>query len=79
MEIVFDIETKDLQRHLWMGAVTVWTEVEKQGREAEAMGLIEDLADILGRTPTIAEVNEFIWFELDEMMDLYNEGTEEED
>lgn len=79
MKIAFEIEANNLRSHLYAGAVSVWNDITQQGREAEAFALLEELEDILGHVPALIDVNDFIWFDLPDMMDLYNEGTEEED
>ena len=55
----------------WSGALQVLDEVIKQEREAEAMQIIEETFS--DKIPTDTEVNDFIWFDLENMMNLYDE------
>ena len=61
----------------WSGAVQVCREIIRQEREAEAMCLIEEVfwEDI----PTETQLNDFIWFELGDIMHLWDAEDEEED
>lgn len=56
----------ELYNNSWSGAIQVLDEVEKQGREAEAMDIIENI--FADDTPTETAVNDFIWFELADVM-----------
>ena len=63
----------DYKENAWGGAVITLDDVEKQGREYEAVGIIEDnfSEDTLGYIPSATELNDFIWFELPDIMHLY--------
>ena len=67
--------------YMWGGALNRLNDVEEQGREEEAMNIIEDCMseDVLGYIPSEAEVNDFIWFDLPDIMHLYDEDDDEED
>ena len=67
----------DLLNNSWSGAVTVLNEIEKQEREDEAMQIIEEI--FCDEIPTDTAVNDFIWFELADIMGLYNEDEYEDD
>lgn len=67
-------ELKDM---VWSGAVDTLAEVERQDREQEALDLIEDV--FYDEVPTATQVNDFIWFDLADMMGLYDEEDEEEE
>ena len=74
---------RDYKKNAWGGAISTLNDVEKQGREYEAMDIIEYYfsEDRLERIPSETEVNDFIWFNLPDIMHLYDEddGEEEED
>ena len=55
----------------WSGAVGVCQEIIKQGREKEAMCLIEDV--FFEEIPTETQLNDFIWFELGDIMHLWDD------
>lgn len=61
----------ELYDESWSGARQVLDEIIKQGREAEAMQIIEEtFSDTI---PTDTGVNDFIWFDLENIMNLYDE------
>ena len=73
--VIVDIDIWDsYKEYAWGGARITLDEVEKQGREEEAMKIIEGyfLEDRIGYIPGIAEVMDFIWFELPDIMHLYD-------
>lgn len=71
-----------LLENSWSGASDTLKQVQKQGREAEAMEHIEEFCNMVhdstGAHPTDGEVNDFIWFELADIMDLYHENERDE-
>ena len=71
----------DYKKNAWLGAVGTLNEVEAQGKEDEAVEIIEEYMseDVLGYIPSETEVNDFIWFNLPDIMYLYDEDDEEED
>jgi len=74
-----EIETfSDLYNESWSGAIQTLDEIEKQGREEEAMQIISEyMNDCSDDIPTDTQVNDFIWFELADIMGLYDEEEEE--
>ena len=70
----------DYKENAWGGALTTLDDVVKQGREYEAMEIIEEYMseDALGYIPSETEVNDFIWFNLSDIMHLYDEEDDEE-
>ena len=62
----------------WSGAVQVCQEIIMQDREEEAMTLIEEI--FVDSVPSATELNDFIWFELGDIMHLWDaEEDDEED
>lgn len=59
----------------WSGAIQVCQEIIRQGRESEAMRLIEE--EFLEEMPTATQLNDFVWFELGDIMNLWNDDEEE--
>ena len=57
----------------WSGAVQVCQEIIRQGREKEAMCIIEDA--FFEEIPTETQLNDFIWFELGDIMHIWDEDT----
>lgn len=72
---------QDYKENAWGGAISTLNEVEKQGREEEAMNILEEYfsEDVLGYIPSETDVNDFIWFNLSDIMHLYDEDEEEEE
>jgi len=73
----------DYKENAWGGAITTLDDVVEQGREYEAVDIIEYYfsEDRLGHIPSATELNDFIWFKLPDIMHLYdeNDGEDEED
>ncbi len=70
----------DFFENAWSGACDVLREVAAQDREDEAVNIITEYMGMDGESiPTDTQVNDFIWFELSDIMDLYNEETEEDE
>ena len=66
-----------IQSNSWSGARDVVKEIERQGRSLEALCFIESyVGDSL---PTETALNDFIWFELADIMDLYGDSDEDEE
>lgn len=63
----------------WSGAVDVCQEIIRQDKANEAMCLIEEI--FMEEMPTETQLNDFIWFELGDLMNLWNdeENAEEEE
>lgn len=82
MKVVVELDTwQELFRNSWSGALDTLQEIEEQGREEEALAMLEDLFDpaVWGGIPSETEVNDYIWFDLADDMNLYGEDDEEED
>ena len=71
----------DYKENAWGGAISTLNEVEAQDKEDEAMEIIEEYMseDVLGYIPSETEVNDFIWFNLSDIMHLYDEDDNEEE
>lgn len=61
----------------WGGAKEVCQEVISQEREDEAMDIIEELFGDC--EPSDTTLNDFIWFELGDLMHLWDSEEDEED
>ena len=82
MVVTTELNTwQELFRNSWAGALDTLREIEEQGREEEALDILEDLFDpaVWGRIPSETEVNDYIWFDLADDMNLYGDEEEEED
>lgn len=83
MKITVDIDRWYKYKDYACGEASITLDdVEKQGREYEVMEIIEEYfsEDRLGYIPSATELNDFIWFELPDIMHLYdNEDDGEEE
>ena len=64
----------DYKENAWGGAISTLNEIEAQDKENEAVEIIEEYMseDVLGYIPSETEVNDFIWFNLSNIMRLYD-------
>ena len=71
----------DYKENAWGAAISTLNEIEAQDRENEAVEIIEEYMseDVLGYIPSETEVNDFIWFNLSEIMHLYDEDDDDDD
>ena len=71
----------DYKENAWGGAISTLNEIELQDKENEAVEIIEEYMseDVLGYIPSETEVNDFIWFNLPDIMHLYEEDDDEND
>ena len=82
MVVTTELNTwQELFRNSWAGALDTLREIEAQGREEEALDILEELFNpaVWGRIPSETEMNDYIWFDLADDMNLYGEDDEEED
>lgn len=81
MFIKREIDWEYIRENSWAGAVDVVREIERQGREEEAWDVIEEYIGIASgcKIPTETDVNDFIWFELADIMNLYGDSENDED
>ena len=72
---------RDYKENAWGEALNTLDDIEKRGREEEAMIIIEDYfsKDVFGRIPSETEVNDFILLDLSDIMHLYEEDDDEND
>ena len=74
------VSFEEVMNNAWSGAITVCKEICRQHRTEEAMQIIE--AYLGDGYVTATAVNDFVWFELADIMNLYGdneEDAEEED
>ena len=71
----------DYKENAWGGAISTLNKVAEQGREDEAVDIIEYYfsEDRLGHIPSETEVNDFLWFNLPDIMHLYDNEDDGED
>ena len=71
----------DYKENAWGGAISTLNEIEAQDKENEAVEIIEEYMseDVLGYIPSETEVNDFIWFNLSDIMHLYDNEDDSDD
>lgn len=82
MVVTTELNTwQELFRNSWAGALDTLREIEEQGREEEALDILEDLFDpaVWGKIPSETDVNDYIWFNLADAMNLYGDDDEEDE
>lgn len=82
MFIKREIDWSYIRENSWAGAIDVVREIERQGREEEAWEIVTsymDAAAVGGNLPTETNVNDFVWFELADIMNLYGDSDEDEE
>ena len=82
MKITVDIDSWYKYKDYACGEARITLDdVENQGREYEAMEIIEEYfsEDRLGYIPSATELNDFIWFELPDIMHLYDNEDDNDD
>lgn len=82
MVVTTELNTwQELFRNSWAGALDTLREIEEQGREEEALDILEELFDpaVWGKIPSETDVNDYIWFDLADHMNLYGDDDEEDE
>ena len=79
----YEYDFNDLMANCWSGAVDTLENIYNENLEDELMDLLEENFSV-GGTPTMTEINDFLWFEdeyiYDELgIDPYGEDDEEEE
>ena len=78
VKIMKEIETfEELQDICWSGALKQLEQVEKKGLEQALIDLLEELSDYQP-FESETQLNDFIWFELGDLMHLWD-AEEDED
>ena len=65
MYIKKDFGFEELKHNSWSGAVDTLEDIEKADKEEELMELLEQV--FFDEIPTDTEVNDYLWFERDEI------------
>lgn len=70
------VSFEEVMNNAWSGAVAVCKEICRQHRTEEAMEILE--AYLGDDYVTATAVNDFVWFELADIMNLYGDNKEED-
>ena len=80
IEVKQEYDARELGEQLWSGAVDTWKQIEKAGKEEQAIDCLNEI--FCGETPTMTEINDLLWFEPEtvyEIIGLNSEGEEIEE
>ena len=77
MEIKKDCSFNELQETCWSGAVDTLNTISKHDKEDEFMQYLEEV--FYDDIPTETEVNDFIWFEDDAILEALDSNLEDEE
>jgi hypothetical protein len=74
LEVKMEMNFEDLKNNCWSGALDRIKEIEEKGLEDVLMSYLEDI--FYDSTPTMTEINDWLWFDAD---DWILRNTEVED
>lgn len=77
MYIKRDYDFNELFQNSWSGAIDTLKEIEKNDKEEELMEYLEEVFS--ESVPTETEVNDFLWFESDEIYEYLGMSENEEE
>lgn len=80
MYIKQDMDFNDLMENCWSGAIDTLTTIEEHDKEDEFM---EHLKDVFGfyydNVPTMTEVNDYLWFDWEDIFEALGISEAEEE
>lgn len=79
MYIKDDYYFDDLEDRVWSGAVDTLKTIREHNKTDEFMSYLEETYMTDEEVPTITEINDFIWFEADEIFEALGINEKEED
>ena len=65
MYVKIEMDYRTLKNNSWSGALDTLKDIEEADKEDELMYLLEEIFN--GEIPTETEVNDFLWFERDDI------------
>lgn len=83
--IQMELDFEDLQKQCWSGAKDTLAKIEEANKESDFMTYLEELYFMNEELPTMTEINDFLWFQSEDIFDLVgldedgNEPEEEEE
>ena len=80
MYIKQDMDFNDLMNNCWSGAIDTLKTIEDHGKEDDLMGhLAEIFETYFDNVPTMTEVNDYLWFEDETILEALGISETEED
>ena len=77
LEVKQEVNFEDLKNNCWSGALNTLSTIEEEGKEEELMNHLEDI--FYDSTPTMTELNDYLWFEDESIYDALGIIEEEEE
>ena len=77
LEVKQEVNFEDLKKNCWSGALNTLSTIEEEGKEEELMNHLEDI--FYDSTPTMTELNDYLWFEDESIYDALGIAEEEEE
>ena len=77
LEVKQEMNFEDLKNNCWSGALNTLSTIEEEGKEEELMSHLEDL--FYDSTPTMTELNDYLWFDDELIYDALGIAEEEEE
>lgn len=71
-----DFSFEDLKRQCWSGAIDTLRTIEEHKKEDLFMTILEDM--YMEYIPTLTEINDFLWFEDDDIFEMLEINVETE-
>lgn len=72
-----EMDFNDLMNNCWSGAINTLQVIEENGKEEELMMLLEEI--FYESTPTMTDLNDYLWFEDESIYDALGIIEEEEE
>ena len=70
-----EISFEDLKEQCWSGAIDTLKTIEEHEKEDLFMAILEEM--FIDNIPTLTEINDFLWFEDDEIFEMLEINVEE--
>ena len=77
LEVKQEMSFEDLMNNCWSGAISTLKKIEEEGKEEELMNYLEDI--FYDSTPTMTDLNDFLWFDDESIYDALGIIEEEEE
>ena len=77
LKVKQEMNFEDLKNNCWSGAINTLQRVEEEGKEEELMNHLEDI--FYDSTPTMTDLNDYLWFEDESIYDALGIIEEEEE
>ena len=71
-----EMDFEDIRRECWSGAKDTMARISECGKEDEFMDLLDDT---MRATPTMTDLNDYLWFDADYIYDSLGISEDDED